>query len=994
MVSLRLAAQAAGNGSADWSIEEHVRRFVGTASAGRWDCPVDDQWLYATPRGSAQRAQGWKLHISGTVLSAEEILTRALPLLVSTSSAFKVARNLGALESLCATHASRESAGKFITIYPTDDATCGALAAQLDARLAGLDGPVVLSDLQYRPGSLVSCRYGGFAAMYTLSADGDIRPAIMTPGGKLVEDRRQAWHECPPWTSPPPGFRQIVRSIEASGQSRRVLLADRFLVIQALRLTAKGGVYVVRDLEAAGVGEHNAGEHSAGGLLAGDLVVIKQARPHIGLGPDGIDARSFLLNEWSVLHLLAGTGVTPLPVALFQHDGDLFMAEEFASGTRLDRWARQYQPGPHADGSDAALLTALERLCDAVGEFHARGLVIRDLSPTNVIVDAGVHADGVMVRICDLEHVAFSGTAPSPIGTPGFNPPEQRVGKAVRPPSDLYALGALIFYICTGEAPLLGRDDRPGRSTAERISALLRTCAQSRRLQAMAGLVVALLADDPAERPSLAAVKDRLRQALRSLPAGDPATAGAAEGAQSAAPVRLAADAGGEATQVEELAADLVGHLAATWAPAAPQPWYFADYGRPDAPIDVYSGVAGIIGVLAKAAAAGDYPAALPVLDSAADWLKDRHQPGGADRPGLMLGDSGIAWALGLAHAAARSSGQGGRSRHSALKAELMNRLRSARPVGPLPPNDDYLYGTAGAIVARAGLLQAADASDLTRADVAEIRDQLAMLCTGLAARHAPDAATNASGADGSVSRSGTHDRTESGAEPLPDCGFAHGMAGIGYGFLAGGLMLGDETLIGHATRFGRRIIEAASFSGDQAWWRGGTPRSPQFSAHWCRGSAGVATFLIRLWWFAGEAAALATAHAGARAALAGRAGAPACMCHGLAGTGELMLDLAVSTGEPHYVDAARSIADQLWDLRVRRDGRWLVPDESGARMGVDYGVGSSGVAAFLLRLLHGGRRLWTADDVPLGPKAAGFPAFTTSAKGGDSIAHKHLHGR
>jgi hypothetical protein len=882
-----------------------------------------------------RRGQGWKLHISGTVLSAEEILTRALPVLVSGACAFKVTRDLAFLESLCATNASRESAGKFITIYPADDETCGALAAELDARLAGIHGPVVLSDLPYRPASLVSCRYGAFTAMYTLSAVGDVRPAIRTPDGALVEDRRRAWFECPPWTSPPAAFQRPASGASGVSESAsQVLLADRFLVTQALRLTAKGGVYLARD------------------LAADDLVVIKQARPLIGLGADGMDARSFLLNEWSVLHLLAGTGVTPAPVGLFSHDGDLFMAQEFADGTRLDRWARQFQPGPYrpdsqTDGSDVTLLAALERLCDSIGEFHSRGLVIRDLSPTNLIVSGGAGGDAaeVTVRICDVEYVAFSGTAPRLVGTRGFNPPEQRAGQAVQSSSDRYALGALLYYICTGEAPLLARDDPPGRPTAARVSELLSSCAPSRRLAAMTGLIVALMADDPAERPSLADVREQLRQALRSPAAGGPAAAARDDAARTR-------------ELIAGLAAGLVAHLVATWEPRSPRPWNFADYGRHEAPLDVYSGVAGVIGVLAQAAAAGDYPGVAPVLAGAAGWLKDRYQHGGAARPGLMVGDSGIAWALGLARAAAHRDGPAGCARGGPLTAEIMARLRPAGPAGAVPPNDDFLYGTAGAIVAHAGLLQAADAFGLAPADIAGIRDQLAVLCTGLVARQAPDAAPEEPGA-------------------VTDHGLAHGTAGVGYGFLMGGVTLADETLIGHALRYGRRIIEAASRAGDQAWWRDGSARSPLFRAHWCHGSSGVATFLVRLWWFTGEETALAVARDAARAVLAGRAGAPACMCHGLAGDGELLLDLAAATAEPQYTRAAWSIAGQLWSMRVRRDGRWLVPDEkNGTAIGVDYGVGSSGVAAFLLRLLHGGRRPWMADDVPHGPRMAGFPAF------------------
>jgi lantibiotic modifying enzyme len=99
-------------------------------------------------------------------------------------------------------------------------------------------------------------------------------------------------------------------------------------------------------------------------------------------------------------------------------------------------------------------------------------------------------------------------------------------------------------------------------------------------------------------------------------------------------------------------------------------------------------------------------------------------------------------------------------------------------------------------------------------------------------------------------------------------------------------------------------------------------------------------------------------------------------MCHGLSGDGEVLLDLAAATGEPEYADAAWAIGDQLWDMRVRRDSRWLVPDENGIGISADYALGTSGVAAFLLRLMHGGRRPWTADAVPHGPRKAEFPAF------------------
>src|SRR6185437_12863895 len=117
-------------------------------------------------------------------------------------------------------------------------------------------------------------------------------------------------------------------------------------------------------------------------------------------------------------------------------------------------------------------------------------------------------------------------------------------------------------------------------------------------------------------------------------------------------------------------------------------------------------------------------------------------------------------------------------------RTEILARLRSARSAGVRPPNDDFLYGTAGAIVAHAGLLQAADAFGLTAADVAAIRDQLAMLGAGLASRRAAAA---------SAGRPAPADGSGGAPEPAPDYGFAHGAAGVGYGFLVGGVTLADE---------------------------------------------------------------------------------------------------------------------------------------------------------------------------------------------------------
>jgi hypothetical protein len=660
------------------------------------------------------------------------------------------------------------------------------------------------------------------------------------------------------------------------------------------------------------------------------------------------------------MHLLAETGITPKPVALLQQDGDLFIAEEFLSGTRMDRWALRYQPGPNPPREHAEFIAVAARLCEVVQEFHSRGLVIRDLTPYNLFVDDS------QVRLCDVEYVAFSGTLPRPIGTPGFAAPELRRGEMVNQRADLYTLGALFFAMCTGVPPFFAEDEstgstgdaQHGRSRADRLAALLNQIpCSSTLLDMMSEIIVALLANDPEARPSVAEVAAWLHR----HPSSDgekrrPSTRTVSGRSSPETPLTL--------FHARTLIADISSHLTAEWSVGQRRPWPFIEYGRAERPLDIYAGVAGVLGVLVQAKKAG-YQGLEQVVHEAAHWLKDQHQPDGADRQGLYLGNCGIAWALGLAAAEENCSGAADRSE---LTSEVLSRLRAARATPP--KDDDLISGIAGTVVGYAGILQAATELGLTSAERSENQDALAALAHDLRGRIA---------APGVAAELAAPDLAGQQGQARPDYGFAHGLAGIGYALLAAGSVLGDDALIDDAAKLAGSLISARIGPADQAWWPDDDlGPSGLHAARWCNGSSGVATFLLRLWRKTGNRAAFDTSVDASRAMLAAQAGAPTCMCHGLAGDGELFLDLAAATGDPRYATAAWATAAQLWALRARHAGRWLIPDETGESLGVDFSNGMSGALAFLLRLCHGGPRLWMADD------ASGYPSFRTDSLGSE----------
>ena len=94
---------------------------------------------------------------------------------------------------------------------------------------------------------------------------------------------------------------------------------------------------------------------------------------------------------------------------------------------------------------------------------HNRGVIHRDLKPANILVRQG--DDHPM--ICDFGLAKFRAAIQDftqhtntgeILGTPSYMPKEQALGhhKLVGPPTDAYALGAVLYHLVTGRPPFLG----------------------------------------------------------------------------------------------------------------------------------------------------------------------------------------------------------------------------------------------------------------------------------------------------------------------------------------------------------------------------------------------------------------------------------------------------------------------------------------------------------------------------------------------------------
>ena len=218
--------------------------------------------------------------------------------------------------------------------------------------------------------------------------------------------------------------------------------------------------------------------------ILGRPVALKVPRPEVLANAD---LRKRFLREAQTAAVLSHPNIVPVYEASGA-GGIIYIAAEFCPGPTLARW-RTERPLPGPPRAVAELLAAV---ADAMGYAHRRGVVHRDLKPSNIMLDVapdptrraphavpGNESPAELAAIARLELSAYiprvtdfgfaklmertddatrTGTV---IGTPQYMAPEQAEGRLDRigPPTDVYALGVILFELLTGRLPIAGAND-------------------------------------------------------------------------------------------------------------------------------------------------------------------------------------------------------------------------------------------------------------------------------------------------------------------------------------------------------------------------------------------------------------------------------------------------------------------------------------------------------------------------------------------------------
>jgi predicted Ser/Thr protein kinase len=149
----------------------------------------------------------------------------------------------------------------------------------------------------------------------------------------------------------------------------------------------------------------------------------------------------------------------PNTVAIYDYgrtpEGVFYYAMEFLDGINLEELVRGYGPQPAE-----RVIAILDQVCGALHEAHGRGLVHRDIKPANIILterggepDVAKVVDFGLVRTFTSEPAsAVVSMAAVLTGTPHYMSPESMtMPEAADPRGDLYALGAVGYYLVTGK---------------------------------------------------------------------------------------------------------------------------------------------------------------------------------------------------------------------------------------------------------------------------------------------------------------------------------------------------------------------------------------------------------------------------------------------------------------------------------------------------------------------------------------------------------------
>src|SRR5437899_13045565 len=241
----------------------------------------------------------------------------------------------------------------------------------------------------------------------------------------------------------------------------------------------------------------------------------------------GAEARERFMREARTAASLRHPNIaTVYHFGIQEQNGQCFCAMELVEGETLEMLVRRTGPLDALTTIDIAL-----QVSSALAAAEKQGLVHRDLKPANLMLvaaapDANDSSPGkaekaeTVVKVIDFgvakalveKPDAMGLTHGGFVGTPAFASPEQFTDARVDVRSDIYSLGATLWYLLTGHRPFEGTTIEQIRASQQSQALPMEQLKAARVPSRLSALLRAMLAAEPAARPGLRTLTARLSE--------------------------------------------------------------------------------------------------------------------------------------------------------------------------------------------------------------------------------------------------------------------------------------------------------------------------------------------------------------------------------------------------------------------------------------------------------------------------------------------------
>ena len=240
----------------------------------------------------------------------------------------------------------------------------------------------------------------------------------------------------------------------------------------------------------------------------------------------GAEARERFMREARTAASLRHPNVaTVYHFGIREENGQCFCAMELVEGETLEMRVRRTGPLDALTTIDVAL-----QVSSALATAEKQGLVHRDLKPANLMLvaeapDANDSSPGktekadTVVKVIDFgvakalveKPDAMGLTHGGFVGTPAFASPEQFTDAPVGVRSDIYSLGATLWYLLSGHRPFEGATIEQIRASQHSRTLPIEQLKAARVPSRLISLLVSMLALEPAARPDVRAITSQLQ---------------------------------------------------------------------------------------------------------------------------------------------------------------------------------------------------------------------------------------------------------------------------------------------------------------------------------------------------------------------------------------------------------------------------------------------------------------------------------------------------